>query len=126
MFLTTLFAGPYGLLLKIAAVAAIVGAIWLHGRSSGVKSMVPEVEAAQSQAALWQKTAENRLGLIQAQNQAVEGLKASFDMKYQAMQKKLAVANSEASKFRDIAERRAEILSRLELPENECQALTIL
>lgn len=124
--LTGLFSGPYGVLLKIGMVVLIVGSIWLHGRHAGVESMRPKLAEAESKAALWEQTAENRLKLMQAQNEAVEGLRAAQKEKLRLRDEKLAKASIEADKWRTAAERQADILARLELPENECTALTVL
>ena len=124
--LATFLAGPYGFLLKIAAVVAIVGGIYLYGRHAGVESMRPKLAAAESNAALWETTAENRLRLMQVQNKAVEGLQAAQKEKLRMRDEKLAKALIEADKWRDAAERRADLLANLELPENECTALTVL
>lgn len=122
----TFLAGPYGLLLKIGAIVAVIGAIWFHGRSSGVESMQPRVEAAESAAALWETTAKNRLTLIQAQNTAVEALRQAQATKVSIMEKKLATAILEGQKWRDAADRRADILANLELPPGECEGLVVL
>jgi hypothetical protein len=121
--LTTFLAGPYGLLLKIGAVIAIVAGIWLHGRHAGVESMVPRLEAAKSDAELWQKTAGNRLKLIQAQNDAVEGLKHAQETKLALMKDKVAKAEREAVSWRKQAEQRANDMLGLELSKDECTAL---
>lgn len=116
------FSGPWGLLLKFGAIVAVIGGIYLFGYKKGVDHLRPKVEAAESAAQLWQETAKNRKTLIEAQNQAVAGLKAESDRRVKAMQERLKQANSEASKFRDAAERRADILANMNLPENECAA----
>ena len=122
----TFFAGPWGLVSKILIFAAILGGIWLHGRHNGVKAMEPKVEAAESAAQLWQKTAENRKTLIEAQNTAVDALRQAQATRVGIMEKKLATAIVEGQKWRDAAERRADILATMPLPENECQALAVL
>jgi hypothetical protein len=124
--LTTFMAGPWGFVAKIATVVAIVTAIWFAGVRFEHNRMLPKLEAAKSEAELWQKTAENRKTFIEAQNQAVEGLKASADLRVSTLRRKLAVANSEASKFRDMAEKRAADLKNMELPKDECQAMAKL
>lgn len=121
--ITALLAGPYGLLIKIGLALTIVAGIWLHGRHSGVESMVPKVEAAKSEAELWRKTADNRKTLIEAQNQAVASLKAKHDAEVSAMNKRLATAILEGRKFRIAAEKKADAILNVELPQNECQAL---
>ena len=123
---TTFLAGPYGFLLKIAAVMAVIGGIYLYGRHAGVESMRPKLAEAESNAALWESTAENRLKLMQVQNAAVEGLRAAQKEKLRIRDEKLAKALIEADKWRDTAERRADLLANLELPENECKALVTL
>lgn len=125
-FLATFLAGPYGFLLKIGAVVAIVGGIYLYGRHAGVESMVPKVEAAESAALLWQTTAANRLKLMQAQNLAVEALKTAHDTKLKIRDAKLTDVKREADKWRDVAQRREEILANLELPPGECDSLFVL
>lgn len=117
------FSGPWGIVAKLALVTALIGGIWLHGRHDGVKSMEPKVQAAESNAALWQQTADNRLKLMQAQNTAVVALKQASDTKLTILQNKLAVANSEASKLREVAEKRKNAVLNLPLSENECTAL---
>ena len=124
--ITAFLAGPWGLVSKILIISAILGGIWLHGRHNGVKAMEPKVAQAESEAALWESTAENRLMLMQVQNKAVEGLKAAHDMKLKLRDEKLAKARMEADKWRDTAERRADLLASLELPKDECTALTVL
>ena len=123
---TTFLAGPYGFLLKIAAVAAIVGAIWFAGARFEHNRLMPKLAALEADAALWEQTAETRLRMMQVQNKAVEGLQAAQKEKLRIRDEKLAKARMEADKWRDSAERKAEILARLELPENECQALVKL
>jgi len=105
------------------AISAAISGIYLKGRSDGKEVMRPVVEAAKSEAELWQKTAENRKSLIEAQNRAVEGLKASNELRISTLRKQLAVANSEASKFRDMAEKRVVDLKDLKLSDDECLAL---
>ena len=114
----------YGML-ALALIAAL-GGIWLHGRSAGVESMRPKLEAAKSDAENWRVAAENRKTIIEAQNQAVAGLKASNELRVSTLRKQLAVANSEASKFRKIADEKANTLLNMKLSENECQALVQL
>jgi hypothetical protein len=121
--LTTFMAGPWGVVAKIATVVAIVAAIWFAGVRFEHNRMLPKLEAAKSEAELWQKTAENRKILIEAQNKAVEGLKASADLRISTLRNKLAVANSEASKFRDMAEKRENAVLNLPLSDDECTAL---
>ena len=122
-FLLTFLSGPYKFLIMGAAILAAIAGIYLYGRHAGVESMRPDVEAAKSEAELWKKTADNRKTLIEAQNQAVAGLKAASDMRVSNLKNQLAVANSEASKFRKEAEKKAETLLTMKLPENECSAV---
>lgn len=124
--ITALLAGPYGLLIKIGLALAIVAGIWLHGRHSGVESMVPKVEAAKSEVELWRKVADNRKTLIEAQNQAVVSLKVKHDAEVSAMNKRLATAILEGRKFRQAAEKKADAILSKKLSENECTALTEL
>lgn len=124
--LTGLFSGPYGFLLKIGMVVLIIGSAWLYGKHAGVESMRPKIAEAESKADLWEQTAENRLKLMQAQNNAVEGLRAAQEEKLRIRDEKLTAARIEADKWRNVAERRADILANLELPENECKALVDL
>lgn len=124
--IATLFSGYWGLLFKIGAIAAVIGAIWFHGRHAGVESMRPKLSHAEKMADLWESTAENRMRMIEVQNNAVEGLRAAQEEKLRIRDEKLTAARIEADKWRNVAERRADILANLELPENECKALVDL
>lgn len=117
------FSGPWGLLLKFGAIVAVIGGIWLHGRSAGVDSMQAKYDSAMALAALFQQTAQTRKTQIDAQNQAVVALKAESDRRVKAMQERLKQANSEASQFREVAEKRKNAVLNLPLSENECTAL---
>lgn len=124
--LTTFLAGPYGFMLKLGTILLILGTIWFAGVRFEHNRMLPKLEAAKSDAELWQKTAENRKSLIEAQNAAVEGLKVAHELRVSTLQKKLATAILEVKNFREAAERRADLLANMELPENECSAVFAL
>lgn len=120
--IASFISGPYGLLLKIGAIVLVIGTIWFAGVRFEHNRLLPKIEEAQSSAEKWAKVASNRRVQIDAQNQAVVALKAESDRRVKAMQERLKQANSEASQFRDAAERRADILANMNLPENECAA----
>lgn len=124
--ITDLFAGPYGLLLKIGTIVLVLGGLYLFGYKEGRESMAPKVEAAKSEAELWRKVADNRKTLTEAQNQAVASLKEKHDAEVSAMNKRLATAILEGRKIRKAAEKKADAILSKKLSENECTALTEL
>lgn len=117
------FSGPWGIVAKLALVTALIGGIWLHGRHDGVKSMEPKVQAAESNAALWQQTADNRLKLMQAQNTAVAALKQAQETKLVLMKDKLAKVEKEAIAWRKKADEKTNTLLNMKLSDDECTAL---
>lgn len=109
-----------------AAVLAAISSIYLKGRSDGKDVLRPKLEAAQSDVLLWQKTAENREILLNAQNKAVERLKDEGERTRSTYEKKLAVANSEASKIRKEAQKSATTILTMKATGNECKDLSDL
>lgn len=106
----------------LAILAAVTG-IYLKGRSDGKETMRPKLEAAQSAADNWKQAADNRKTLIEAQNRAVAALKAENEARISDIQKKLAVANSEASKIRRQATDSATAILTMKVTGTECQQL---
>ena len=124
--LTAFLSGPYGFMLKIGVVVAVIGAIWFAGVRFEHNRLLPKIEAAKSDAELWKKTADNRLNLIQAQNSAFEGLKAAYELRVSELNKRLATAILEGQNYRKKAEKKAEAIIALPVSKNECTALTEL
>ena len=121
--ITTFLAGPYGFLLKLGMVVLVLGGIWFAGVRFEHNRLLPKIEAAKSEADLWQQTADNRKTLIEAQNQAVESIKAAHDKRVADLNERLATAILEGRRIRMAAETKVKVLESLKLSENECTAV---
>lgn len=119
--IASFISGPYGLLLKIGAIVLVIGTIWFAGVRFEHNRLLPKIEEAQSSAEKWAKVASNRRVQIEAQNEAVEGLKVAHDLRVSELNKRLAMAILEGQKVRDKAEKKAEAIIALPLAGNECE-----